>query len=84
MQIFNTISTTDRVTLTVERNGQTQQLNVNTAQIELPDPSAPTTGMPPQDGQPNGTDASFVPAAHARPPRFNDCHFRSGQRHEPR
>jgi general secretion pathway protein C len=45
MQIFNTISTTDRVTLTVERNGQSQQINVNTAQIDLPD----ATGTPPQD-----------------------------------
>ena len=45
-QIFNTISTTDRVTLTIERNGQTQQLTVNTATIELPDAG---TGVPPQD-----------------------------------
>jgi general secretion pathway protein C len=51
-QIFNTISTTDRVTLTVERNGQTQQLNVNTAQIELPDASA---GMPPTGNIENAT-----------------------------
>lgn len=43
-QVFNTISTSDRVTLTVERNGQTQQINVNTATIELPD-----AGMPPQE-----------------------------------
>jgi len=50
-QIFNTISTTDRVTLTIERNGQTQQLNVNTAQIDLPDSNAPANspGMPPQE-----------------------------------
>jgi general secretion pathway protein C len=57
MQIFNTISSTDRVTLTVERNGQTQQLNVNTTQIELPDANTPT-GTPPQDGRPNGPDAA--------------------------
>lgn len=47
-QIFNTIATTDRVTLTIERNGQTQQLNVNTTQIELPQAGP---GMPPQDAQ---------------------------------
>lgn len=47
-QIFNTISTTDRVTLTIERNGQTQQLNVNTSQVDLPE--AGSAGMPPQDG----------------------------------
>jgi general secretion pathway protein C len=67
MQIFNTISTTDRVTLTVERNGQTQQLNINTAQIELPDVSTPTTGMPPQEGQPNGPDAALGPGGARAP-----------------
>jgi general secretion pathway protein C len=67
MQIFNTISSTDRVTLTVERNGQTQQLNVNTAQIELPDPSAPI-GTPPQEVRPGselpmGPGGANVPGA---------------------
>jgi general secretion pathway protein C len=34
--IFNTLSTSDMVTVTVERNGQSQQLSLNTAQIHLP------------------------------------------------
>ena len=36
MEIFNTIGTSDRVNLTIERNGQTQELTLNTAQITLP------------------------------------------------
>jgi general secretion pathway protein C len=64
MQIFNTISTSDRVTLTVERNGQSQQLNVNTAQIELPDASAPG-GMPPQEGRAHGPEAALGPGGGA-------------------
>ncbi len=67
MQIFNTISSTDRVTLTVERNGQTQQLNVNTAQIELPDANAPT-GMPPQETHTNGPEATVGPGGANAPP----------------
>jgi general secretion pathway protein C len=53
MEIFNTISTSDRVTVTVERNGQPQELTLNTAQISLPDttqpapPNAPAPGTPP-------------------------------------
>jgi general secretion pathway protein C len=67
MQIFNTISTTDRVTLTVERNGQVQQLTVNTAQIELPDPSAPV-GTPPQETHTNGPEATLGPGGAVAPP----------------
>ncbi len=37
MEIFNTISTSDRVQLTVERNGQSQDLTLNTSQISVPD-----------------------------------------------
>jgi general secretion pathway protein C len=37
MEIFNTISTMDRVNLTIERNGQSQELTLNTAQITLPE-----------------------------------------------
>lgn len=53
MQIFNTISTTDRVVLTIEREGRTQQITINTAQIELPDPNAmPAAQQPPPTPQP--------------------------------
>jgi general secretion pathway protein C len=44
MEIFNTMGSSDRVTVTVERNGQSQELTLNMAQLTLPDPSA---GAPP-------------------------------------
>jgi len=44
-EIFNTIGSSDRVTVTIERNGQPQELTLNTAQISLPDAGAsPPTG----------------------------------------
>jgi general secretion pathway protein C len=42
MEIFNTMSSSDRVNVTIERNGQSQELTLNTAQIALPDPNAVT------------------------------------------
>ena len=57
-QIFDTISSADQVTLGIIRNGQPQQISVNTAQIELPDPSA--HGASPQDSPPP---VSTAPAA---------------------
>ena len=44
MEIFNTMGSSDRVTVTVERNGQSQELTLNMAQLTLPDPAA---GAPP-------------------------------------
>jgi general secretion pathway protein C len=49
MEIFNTIGTSDRVSVTVERNGQSQELTLNTAQIMLPDSTSPPPG---RTGQP--------------------------------
>jgi general secretion pathway protein C len=49
MEIFNTIGSADRVTVTVERNGQSQELTLNMAQVSLPDPNAGAT--PPRSGQ---------------------------------
>lgn len=49
MEIFNTIGTSDRVSVTVERNGQSQELTLNTAQITLPDANSPPPG---RTGQP--------------------------------
>lgn len=43
MEIFNTIGTSDRVTVTVERNGQPQELTLNMAQLAMPE-SSPGTG----------------------------------------
>ena len=44
MEIFSTISASDKVSLTVERNGQQQELTLNTAQMTLPDSTAPGPG----------------------------------------
>jgi general secretion pathway protein C len=44
MEIFNTIGSSDRVSVTVERNGQSQELTLNTAQIMLPDANSPPPG----------------------------------------
>lgn len=41
MEIFNTIGTSDSVQLTIERNGQSQEVTVNTAQISIPDAESP-------------------------------------------
>lgn len=50
MEIFNTMGSSDRVTVTVERNGQTQDLTLNMAQLTLPDASG---GAPPPRQRPN-------------------------------
>ena len=41
MEIFNTMGASDRVTVTVDRNGQPQELSLNTAQMSMPDASPP-------------------------------------------
>ena len=48
MEIFNTMGSSDRVTVSVERNGQAQDLTLNTAQISLPENGGPTPGQTPQ------------------------------------
>jgi general secretion pathway protein C len=50
-EILNTMATSDRVNVTVERNGQTQQLTLNMAQVTLPPseaPAAPPSGANPE------------------------------------
>ncbi|HMN46666.1 MAG TPA: type II secretion system protein GspC [Povalibacter sp.] len=59
MEIFNTMGSSDRVTVTVERNGQSQDLSLNTAQMMLPDAAAPQAaptnrGIPPPPINQNG------------------------------
>ncbi|HEX7116881.1 MAG TPA: type II secretion system protein GspC [Steroidobacter sp.] len=44
MEIFNTIGSSARVSVTVERGGQTQELTLNTAQLTLPEAEAPESG----------------------------------------
>jgi len=58
-EIFNTMGSADRVTVTVERNGQSQELTLNMAQLSLPDAGAPpppggsrTPGSRPLNAQP--------------------------------
>lgn len=41
MEIFNTMGASDRVTVTVERNGQPQELSLNTATLSMPDANTP-------------------------------------------
>lgn len=50
MEIFNTIGSAGQVSVTVERNGQTQDLTLNMAQINVPDASG---GQPPRPTRPN-------------------------------
>lgn len=45
-EIFNTMGSADRVTVSVERNGQTQDLTLNFAQLSVPDPNAPPDPKP--------------------------------------
>lgn len=66
MEIFNTMGSSDRVTVTVERNGQSQDLTLNTAQISLPDAAQPAQRQPGQNGGQNrGT--TRVPAPSPAP-----------------
>ncbi|HLS81889.1 MAG TPA: type II secretion system protein GspC [Steroidobacter sp.] len=51
MEIFNTIETSNQVNLTIERNGQTQELTLNTAQIALPEVESTTPEAQPESGQ---------------------------------
>jgi general secretion pathway protein C len=59
VEIFNTLASSDRAQITIERNGQVQQITLNTSQIALPEPEDPTRQtMPPQDIR---TDANGAP-----------------------
>jgi general secretion pathway protein C len=56
-EIFGTIGSADHVSLTIERNGQSQEITLNTAQINLPDVSSqrgfPPGGIPPGSNSPD-------------------------------
>ena len=65
MEIFNTIGTSDNVQVTIERNGQSQDLTLNTAQLTLPDPQSPGQA----GGRPRGNRANpsgFTPTPEAQ------------------
>ena len=53
MEIFNTMGTSDRVSVTIERNGQSQELTLNTAQITLPDANPPAPQARPRTPAPD-------------------------------
>lgn len=56
MEIFNTIGSSARVSVTIERSGQTQELTLNTAQLTLPDAESgePESGeLQPRSNQPS-------------------------------
>jgi general secretion pathway protein C len=46
MEIFNSLNSSAQVTVTVERNGQTQQLSLNTAQLSVPQPAQAAEAPP--------------------------------------
>jgi general secretion pathway protein C len=48
MEIFNTIGSAGQVNVTVERNGQSQELTLNMAQVNVPDANG---GQPPRPTQ---------------------------------
>lgn len=70
MEIFNTMGTSDRVTITVERNGQSQDLTLNTAQISLPEASPPSARNPggQNTGQNPRTGRGPLPAPNSEGP----------------
>jgi general secretion pathway protein C len=51
LEVFNTLSASDRVNVTIERNGQSQELTLNTAQITLPDAGQPNAQQNPNRSQ---------------------------------
>lgn len=59
MEIFNTLGSSDRVNVTVERNGQSQDLSLNTAQVMLPEAG---------QGQPASAQPQGVTRSPATPP----------------
>ena len=58
MEIFSTMGSADRVTVTVERNGQAQELSLNMAQLQVPDAGGSiATGARPDAAPPPGATA---------------------------
>lgn len=52
-EIFNTMGTSDRVNVTIERNGQAQEMTLNMTQLTLPDANSPA-----QDARPRSPSAA--------------------------
>jgi general secretion pathway protein C len=62
MEIFNSLNSAAQVSVTVERNGQTQQLSLNTAQLSVPEPAQAAETPPEASAGPVPTPES-APAA---------------------
>ena len=60
MEIFNTMGTSDRVNVTIERNGQSQELTLNTAQISLPEASTTTPEVQPRQAPEGSSGGSQI------------------------
>jgi general secretion pathway protein C len=72
--VFNTIETSDHVTVTVERGGQKQEITLNIAQVAAQatrdldgDTNAPQAPVPPSGGVPSGAPPGGAPS-NAVPP----------------
>ncbi len=63
MEIFNSLNSASQVNVTVERNGQTQQLSLNTAQLSMP---AAAAVEPPPSEAPAGPPPTFEAAPAAQ------------------
>lgn len=61
MEIFNTMGSSDSVTVTIERNGRTQEMTLNMAQITLPE-SAPRAAPERPRAQRLGAPPALAPA----------------------
>ncbi|PZN29387.1 MAG: type II secretion system protein GspC [Proteobacteria bacterium] len=57
LEIFNTLSTSDQVGLTIERGGQIQEITLNAAQISLPE-AEPDGGQPAPENDPAAQDGA--------------------------
>jgi general secretion pathway protein C len=55
MEIFNSLNSASQVNVTVERNGQTQSLSLNTAQLSMPEPAQPAEPAPAGEAAPSET-----------------------------
>lgn len=62
MEIFNSLNSAAQVSVTIERNGQSQQLSLNTAQLSVPQPAQAAEASPEVPAGPTPTPES-APAA---------------------
>lgn len=72
-EVFNTIQTSDHVTVTIERSGQKQDISLNIAQVATQASHDLEMGEPPSNSSvPNGSPAAPVAGAPQPPPNSNE------------